>query len=473
MTSEQPSGDREFGRRIRDRRREIGMSQADLAGEQLSASYVSLLEAGKRTPTREIVDALAGVLDCSPDYLLHGYDPKLSEEFHLGVRYAELAVRNGEAADALDQLDALLNDIANAPADLVRAARWQRAHALESVGRLSDAIDELEALDAQAQAQANSRVGDHVRLTIDLVRCYQEAGDVSHALDLGAGVLRTISALGLNGTDTHAELVSTVIGAYYVRGDLVTAGRLAQTALREVEERGSARARAAVCWNASLVAEAADDTSTAIMLAERALVLYADGDDERSLARLRVAYGWLLLRTAPPQPKVARDVLLTAHTSLADVGTSTDIAYCETELARASLLLGRPKAALNYADKAAARLSDEAQIEGAYVHLVRGGALLALGLRDEAVAEYRHAASALAALDVARLSAGAWRELADAFTRLELFQDAALAYQQALSEVGVRGAPEVVPDTTAVARKPTRPRRTPDSARPRGGHSVR
>ena len=439
------------------------MSQAELAGDHLSASYVSLLEAGKRTPTREIVAALAVDLDCPIDYLLHGYDPKVSEKFHLGVRYAELAVRNGEAADALDQLDALLVDVTNAPADLVSAARRQRAYALESVGRLADAVDELEGLDAQAQA--DSAIEDHVQLTIDLVRCYQEAGDVAHALDLGAGVLSSIGALGLRGTDTHAKLVSTVIGAYYVRGDLVTAGRLAETALREVEDRGSPRARAAVYWNASLVAEAADDTSAAIMLAERALALYAEDDDERALARLRVAYGWLLLRTSPAQPKQARDVLLTAHKSLADVGSSTDIAYCETELARASLMLGRAKSALTYADKAAARLSDEAQIEGAYVQLVRGGALLALDRRDEAVAEYRRAAGALASLDAARLSAGAWRELADAFTRLELFPDAALAYQQALSEVGVRAAPDVVARTAGVAQKATPPRRGRDAAR--------
>jgi transcriptional regulator with XRE-family HTH domain len=463
MTSEQPSGDREFGQRIRDRRREMGMSQADLARDHLSASYVSLLEAGKRTPTREIVATLAAVLDCSSEYLLHGYDPQLSEKFHLGVRYAELAVRNGEAADALDQLNALLKDVANAPVDLVSAARRERARALESVGRLRDAIDELEVLDAQAQA--NSCIEDHVRLTIDLVRCYQEAGDVAQALDLGVGVLNTISTLGLRGTDTHAELVSSVIGAYYVRGDLVTAGRIAMAALRAVEDRGSPRARAAVYWNASLVAEAADDTPGAIMLAERALALYAEGDDERSLARLRVAYGWLLLRTSPSQPKLARDVLLTAHKSLTDVGTSIDIAYCETELARASLMIGRPSLALNYVDKAAARLSEEAQIEGAYVHLVRGGALLALDRRDEAVAEYRIAAGALASLNVARLAAGAWRELADAFTRLELFQDAALAYQQALSEVGVRGAPDVTPETTAVAEKATMPRRATGAAR--------
>jgi tetratricopeptide (TPR) repeat protein len=212
--------------------------------------------------------------------------------------------------------------------------------------------------------------------------------------------------------------------------------------LRDVDNRGTPRARAAVYWNASLVAEAADDVSTAVLLAERALALYSDGDDERSLARLRVAYGWLLLRTSPPQPDKARDMLRTAHASLGDVGTATDLAYCETELARAALLLGDPEGALEHAARAQGQLSDEARLESAYVRLVRGAALLALGRHDEAVADYRRASSILGSLDQARMAAGAWRELADAFTRLDLLQDAALAYQQALTEMGVRGAPQ-------------------------------
>ena len=456
MTSEHSSGHAEFGQRMRSRRLDLGKSQTELAGDRLSASYVSLLESGKRMPTPEVIAALAVALDCTPEYLQHGDDPKLRERFHLGVRYAELALRNGEASDALSQLEVLLDDVTHAPADLVRSARRQRARALEAVGRLVDAIDELEDLDAGV----DSRVEEHMSLTIDLVRCYQEAGDVAHALDLGAAALHSVATLGLAGTDLHAELVSTVIGAYYVRGDLVTAGRLAESALRDVDDRGTPRARAAVYWNASLVAEAADDTSAAVMLAERALALYSEGDDERSLARLRVAYGWLLLRTSPPQPQQARDVLLTAHPSLIAVASATDVAYCETELARAELMLGRPESALAHAARAEGRLSDEARLESAYVRLVRGAALLHLDRRDEAVAEYRQAASTLAALDVKRLAAGAWRELADAFTRLDLFQDAALAYQQALSEVGVRGAPEVVSRAAHGAGRSTRSRGT-------------
>ncbi len=339
MGVEHRAGDNDFGQRVRERRRAMGKSQTELAGDRLSASYVSLLESGKRSPTTEVLATLAAALECTPEYLVHGHDPQLSEKFRLGVRYAELAVRNGEAADAVTQLDLLLDDAAHAPADLVRAARRHRANALEAVGRLTEAIETLEQLDEEARRSA--RLEEHLRLVIDLVRCYHEAGDVAHALDLGVAALDTVASLGLAGSDVHAELVSTVIGAYYVRGDLVTAGRLAEVALRDVDERGTPRARAAVYWNASIVAEAADDLAAAVLLAERALTLYAEGDDERALARLRVAYGWLLLRTAPPQPEAASVVLEVARAALVDVGSATDVAYCETELARAALLLGQ------------------------------------------------------------------------------------------------------------------------------------
>ncbi|MGZ4598010.1 MAG: helix-turn-helix domain-containing protein, partial [Actinomycetes bacterium] len=40
-----------FAARLRARRREVGLSQSDLAGDELSSSYISLIESGKRTPT--------------------------------------------------------------------------------------------------------------------------------------------------------------------------------------------------------------------------------------------------------------------------------------------------------------------------------------------------------------------------------------------------------------------------------------
>jgi tetratricopeptide (TPR) repeat protein len=128
------------------------------------------------------------------------------------------------------------------------------------------------------------------------------------------------------------------------------------------------------------------------------------------------------------------------------VGSAIDLAYCEAELGRVWQLLSRPKSALSYADKAAARLGEEPRLESANVALVRGAALLALGRQGEAVAAYRDAARMLSSLELSRLAAGAWRELADAFAKLGLFEDAGLAYQQALNEAGVPAAPEMLPD---------------------------
>jgi transcriptional regulator with XRE-family HTH domain len=52
------------GERIKAIRRQRGLSQAQLAHPELSDSYVSLIESGKRTPTPAVLELLAQKLDC-------------------------------------------------------------------------------------------------------------------------------------------------------------------------------------------------------------------------------------------------------------------------------------------------------------------------------------------------------------------------------------------------------------------------
>jgi transcriptional regulator with XRE-family HTH domain len=443
-----PAGRAQFGRRLRSLRLADGQSQVQLAGEALSPSYVSLLEAGKRMPTTNVVTLLAARLRCDPGFLLDGDDPREVERVQLSLRYAELALRSGEARDALTQLNQLLEPDRPLPDDLRWDAQRLRASALEACGLLTEALPVLEEL--RAVAEATSRREDQIRLTIDLVRCYKELGDISHALDVGQSMLAHVADIGLIGSDLHAELASTVIGIHYERGDLARASLLADEAMAAVGANGSSRARAAVYWNASLTAEANDNLTTAMQWAERALMLYAAGDDARALSRLQVAYGWLLLRTTPPRAEEARAHLQLAHHTLLDVGSAVDIAYCETELGRCAVLLGEPESALDFAEAAAHRLGDETQLQTAHTRLIAARALLAAGRRDEAVLAYREAGQMLGSLDLSRQAASAWRELADAFAQLGLLEDAAMAYQQALSDAGVRAAPDVTYTETAL-----------------------
>lgn len=439
MTESPPPADETFGQRLRRLRQAAGLSQIELAGDLLHPSYVSLLEADKRTATADVVAALAARLRCTADYLRDGQSASVTARVTLAATYAELAMRNGEAPDALDQAErALQHD--HLSAALRTRLRTVRAEALEGVGRLREAAHEFEAL--ADEAAHDGRWSDHLERMVDLSRCYQNAGDVTYALELGVRTLARVDELGLGGSDMHARLAATVVGGYYLREDLTRAAAIAEQALTELEG-GSPRARGSILWNASLVAQAAGRIEDALPLAEQALALFAEGDDARAIARLRVAYGWLLLRDAPPRPEQARAVLGQALASLHDVGSAADLSSCERELAVAALQLGEPDEALGHVERAAAALGAEPTLALADTQLIRGRVLLTLRRRAQAVKEYRKAAATLGSLDLSRQAASAWRELADAFTGLGLFEDAALAYQQALSEAGVPAAPSV------------------------------
>jgi transcriptional regulator with XRE-family HTH domain len=60
-----------FGTVVRERRREIGLSQEQLAlNANLDRSYLSEVERGLKSPTLETVEALALALDTVPSALL-------------------------------------------------------------------------------------------------------------------------------------------------------------------------------------------------------------------------------------------------------------------------------------------------------------------------------------------------------------------------------------------------------------------
>ena len=439
----------EFGARLRSLRQAAGLSQTDLATDGLSPSYVSLIESGKRPASATVITILARRLGVDEQFLTTGVDAEAGAALELEVAYGEIALRNGDPQQALTHATDVLGAAPHTvpPAVRHRALRL-RAEAFEGVGRLEDAIREIEPLRAEA-TEARQWL-DELRLTLTLARCYKELGDLRHALALATDAMDRAVRLELTGSDVHAELSAMVIGLHYLLGDLARADLLADDVLTQLEESGSRHARGSVYWNASLNAHARGDHTKALTLAERALALYAEDDDERGLARLRNAYAWLLLRADPPRPDKARELLERSRAVLVETGTAVDLAYAETELARAHLLMQDTRQAIRLATSALRRLGDEPRHQTAHAHLVIARAKLLAGDDEQALAEYRDAAKTLTRLQLGRQAAEAWRELADAFTSLGKFEDAADAYRRALSEVGVAAAPAIVGPPTAV-----------------------
>ena len=430
----------EVGLRIRTCRRELGLSQAELAGEDLSASYVSLIEAGKRAPTRHVAELLATRLGKTVEFLLEGIDVTARDEQELRLRYAELALHNGEAAEALDQFELLLKDTAET-SQLHREAQWGICRALEALGRLEAAI---EGYDRVREAAVIDPVhgGRWAEAVIALCRCSIEAGDLARSIDLGEAALRHLGGIGLELSDLQVQIVSTLVGAYYRRGDLVRAQILVSELIRAVEGQ-SRTARGAAYWNASLVAESRGQLGEAINLAEKALAMYAESDNQRSFARLRVAYAWLLLRQAEPGVDRSRELLLQARAELVESGGTVDVAYCDTELARCELLAGKPALAIEIAERAVQAIGEN-RFESGAAMLVIGQALCQQGDLDGGRAQVAHASQTLEHAEGGREAAAIWREAGDVLSQLGEPEAALDAYQRALALLGVSAVPTPV-----------------------------
>lgn len=427
-----------LGARVKALRQARGLTQADVAGTDLSVAYISRIESGQRRPERATLELIASRLATTVDYLLTGVGRDEAEDLRLSIRYADLALQSGEPNEAESRFRDVLSSLGDRRLEhIADEAAWGHARALEALGRLKDAAAAFEHLrertkDEQLRLQA----------TVAVSRCYREAGDLMRAVEVGEDARVRLIDLGLLGTTDGIKLVVTLAAAYYERGDVTRALILVEDALRDAEALNSPAARAAAYWNASSLLSKRDRLPEALQLAERALALLSEGEDERNLARLRVEYGGLLLRGASPDAGRARDVLSRAEVALEQGdGTPVDRAYCHEMLGRALLLLGQPDAAEEQAAKALRLLGDEPRLETASIFALRGQAALAADDSRSAKRHYRHAAALLTTTGAGRAASGLWAELGAALEAVGDTAGARDAYRAGMACLGIVPTP--------------------------------
>ena len=397
-----------LGDRVRQLRLKRGLTQQDLATADIHASYISLIEAGKRTPTTRRLDTIAKRLGTTVDYLVTGIaeDRRRQDELELGT--ARLLLADGRAADAVARFRPLLT---SPDVRIASEARWGLAAAYEGAGDLEAAITQYEAL--RAAAANDSADESMLAAATALSRCYREAGDLAHAIDVGEDALARIRRYGLVGSDAYVSVLVTVAGAYLERGDVTKAGLLLDEIQQQVDALGSPRSRGAAYWNAAALAGELGETAESVRLIERALALFGEGDDARNLARLRTAHATLLMRHDSARADDAVKSLTDARSKLATLGSDVDVAYCETELARALTLTGRAADGVATARQALERLDHGMRLESARARVALAHALAASGDSAEARTEYLAAAAALEAMGARRQAALVWLELAE------------------------------------------------------------
>jgi transcriptional regulator with XRE-family HTH domain len=422
------------GARIRALRLEQGLSQADVAAGMLSASYVSLVESGRRQPASAALNHIAERLGVDSGFLRDGIDAEVRRRARLALGRAEAALARGDVDDAYARFSELDGSPGLADEQL-REVRMGRAKAAERRGDLEDALRVLAEL--ADEARRSPAVQPWMDVAEALCRCYREAGDLDLAVSTGEEAMRHAADLGLEMTDEYVRLGCTVLAAYQERGDIAKTTLLAADMIRTADAMGAPQSRGAAYWNASLVAEARGEIGQALMLVDRAVAMFGESDDRRNLARLRVTYAWLLLQQSPPDAERALALLEGTRASLVEHAGAVDVSSCDTERARALLALGRPADARAAAEQSLAGLGDQPRIESAKARLMLGLVLREQGDLAGCVEQCTHAGATLEAMGATRQAASVWRDLGDIYRELGRADDAMDAYDRALRAVRI------------------------------------
>ncbi|GAA2844155.1 hypothetical protein GCM10010517_00220 [Streptosporangium fragile] len=433
------------------------MSQAQLAGPDLSDSYVSLIESGKRTPTPVVARLLAERLGCTTEFLLHGIEPRQRIDTELGLRHAELELLHGDPSAAADRFGEIVKVAGEENAMLAAQARFGRARALEAQGRIGPAVEAFERLRREAVAHPE-RLAD-LPLAVALSRCYQRAGDTRRAHDLAAYALTQTDRLALTQGEIAIDLAVTLMqtGAAREPGSPSTAYVRTVLAVNGIPTAINRTAEIHALWQASVLAADGEDSALAIHLADDAI---ATGRPARVACRLAlVAMDWARLAVAQGGGPLdeARELATAASGVFAAFPErALEHARSLVVLAHVQLGVGDLENAAGQAEAALTVLNGQGPIIAATAQLVlarvalaraRGDVLEMLNTAEELLAAVRSESSG-----PDREAAQVWRELGDLYGGVGAGEEQADAYRRALEAAGVRDAMVGVTVDSALVR---------------------
>ena len=270
-----------LGQRLRALRIERGLSQADLAGDLVSPSYVSLIESDRRSPEREVLDRLARRLGCSALYLESGVAPEEINEQRLKLQFAKIARANSELTEARNQFGTLA---LAATADIRHEALWGLASTCEALGELNEAMTHLEALLNASRAGGARHPGTtvaHERPVPDLLPAPATS---PRSIEVGEAALQQVGISAWTGRRTPSSWRPPWSAATWLAGTCSPRSTSPARSSSKPSASAPVRPRATPTRNAAGVAASSGQLTLALDLATKTLALLA-GAPRRTIWR--------------------------------------------------------------------------------------------------------------------------------------------------------------------------------------------
>ncbi|MEU6406405.1 helix-turn-helix transcriptional regulator [Streptomyces sp. NPDC046985] len=300
-----------FGQRLRALRLGRSLSQAALAGAEMSTGYLSRLESGARPPNARIVRYLAERLGVP----LAAFEPDQGP----GLAEVLASVTSVPDEDLDEGLTGLLAKALSADGRRDPALRWQALWLLARIrGRQGQYEQEFVLLAELSDLAETLRVPElRARAYARRSRCALNLGQVEQAREYAADAVAAASGLTL--PDQAAALL-TLVSAEAEAGWLAQARAHAEQLCGLAEPAGGAAFTTAL-WAAATVAIRQGAYAEATKLMDRALENLDSHQDLALWLRLRLASASLQLQIVPPQTDDARAALEHIGPALELIGT--------------------------------------------------------------------------------------------------------------------------------------------------------
>lgn len=406
MTIEQPA----FGKRVREVRRSQGLSQGDLAGDDLSPSYVSLVENGRRVPGAKIARSLAQRLGTTVEALCATDEPGDRLTRRLGLVGQLVAARSsrlaGDWPGARRQLESVVEQAGSGHDEVRWEARWELATVL---GLLDDPARHEAALrHLLDDPLTRSAPVLHARVAIELAQLLRAAGRLADGLRFAEEAVRVTGELE-PGRPERAQARVALLSLSVDSGEWSRAGQLGAELQAEAAPLPAGELRAGALWAVAGAQYLGGHPERALELLAEAEQLLATTDGMR--LRLQLARARTLLALAAGPADEADALLERARQTAALVDTPSARTWHAVLETAAALRHHRPTAAAEHAaaiDPDAAGLTPldraRALLHLARAHRADGGVEAAEDDFKEAAEGYEHAGAF-------RLALESWREL--------------------------------------------------------------
>jgi tetratricopeptide (TPR) repeat protein len=335
------------GRRLREARERVGISQRQLSFEGCSPAYISRIEAGERIPSLQLLREMGRRLGVSEDYLATGLEREVGGEDRK-LLDAEVQLRLGE----IDESERLYTEVLD-----TSTTTALRSRALAGLGQIAfergeprRAIEQLE----QAVSVAGADLAQQPSVADTLGRAYATVNDFEPAIRI---FRQSLAAAEERKDSVEITRFGVLLAnAYIDTNDFSAAESLLERTVERSQDSADPIFRARIYWSQSRLYALREDPNTAARYARKALELLELTEHTYYAARAHHLLAHVELDRHNPDEALA---LLDRGLPLVEAGgNKVEIALFRLEKARALVQLDRRDEAETLATESADLLAD-------------------------------------------------------------------------------------------------------------------